>query len=131
MKKLLRQRKGEDGFTLIELLIVIIVLGILAGIVVFGVATFRADANSAACKANGKSVEIAAAAYLAVTPPIAPAINPVIPGNNGVERVDLLVDEGYLASAILPVANVAADAVGDTDFLLDDVGVVTYGATCS
>ena len=41
------RKNGESGFTLIELLIVIIVLGILAGIVVFGVGTFRADATRA------------------------------------------------------------------------------------
>ena len=38
-------RKDEGGFTLIELLIVIVVLGVLAGIVVFGVGTFRQDAD--------------------------------------------------------------------------------------
>jgi prepilin-type N-terminal cleavage/methylation domain-containing protein len=43
LKQRLREaRIADKGFTLIELLIVIVVLGILAGIVVFGVATFRA-----------------------------------------------------------------------------------------
>ena len=56
-------RKDDGGFTLIELLIVITVLGILAGIVVFGVSTFRQDATAAACKADAKSVEVAAEAY--------------------------------------------------------------------
>ena len=51
-------RKNEGGFTLIELLIVIVVLGILAGIVVFGVGTFRQDATAAACKADAKSVSV-------------------------------------------------------------------------
>ena len=41
-------RKDEGGFTLIELLIVIVVLGILAGIVVFGVGTFRRTPTAAA-----------------------------------------------------------------------------------
>jgi general secretion pathway protein G len=58
-------RKDEGGFTLIELLIVIVVLGILAGIVVFGVGTFRSDATAAACKADAKSVEVAAEAFRA------------------------------------------------------------------
>lgn len=57
----------DDGFTLIELLIVIIILGILAAIVVFGVSTFRDDANQKACVADRKSVEVAAQAYLAKT----------------------------------------------------------------
>ena len=56
-------RRSEDGFTLIELLIVIVVLGILAGIVVFGVGTFRQDAQTAAKKADCKSVSVAAEAY--------------------------------------------------------------------
>ena len=60
-------RKDEGGFTLIELLIVIVVLGILAGIVVFGVGTFRSDATAAACKADAKTVEVAAEAYNAKT----------------------------------------------------------------
>lgn len=58
-------RADDDGFTLVELLIVIVVLGILAGIVVFGVGRFRSDANAAACQADVAGVN--AAAYLAVT----------------------------------------------------------------
>jgi len=50
----IRNGNTEGGFTLIELLIVIVVLGILAGIVVFGVATFRSDATLAACKATSR-----------------------------------------------------------------------------
>ena len=60
-------RRSEDGFTLIELLIVIVVLGILAGIVVFGVGTFRQDATDAAKAADCKTVSVAAEAYNAKT----------------------------------------------------------------
>ena len=60
-------RKDESGFTLIELLIVIVVLGVLAGIVVFGVGTFRTDAQTAAKKADCKTVEVAAEALYAKT----------------------------------------------------------------
>jgi prepilin-type N-terminal cleavage/methylation domain-containing protein len=60
-------RKQDGGFTLIELLIVIVVLGILAGIVVFGVSTFRQDATTAAKKADCKTVEVAAEAFNAKT----------------------------------------------------------------
>ena len=64
-----RNAKAQDdkGFTLIELLIVIVVLGVLAGIVVFGVGTFRADSQLAACKADLKTVSIASDAYNAKT----------------------------------------------------------------
>ena len=56
-------RDDEGGFTLIELLIVIVVLGVLAGIVVFGVGTFRQDAELAAEDADCKTVSVAAEAW--------------------------------------------------------------------
>jgi prepilin-type N-terminal cleavage/methylation domain-containing protein len=58
---------GDQGFTLVELLIVIVVLGILSGIVLFGVARFRSDATAAACKADVATVNVAADAYDAQT----------------------------------------------------------------
>ena len=66
-KSVAAARNDEQGFTLIELLIVIVVLGVLASIVVFGVATFRQDAATAACKADLKTVSVAADAYNAKT----------------------------------------------------------------
>ena len=62
-----RAGRADQGFTLIELLIVIVVLGILSGIVVFGVARFRGDAQDAACKADLATVSVAADAYDAST----------------------------------------------------------------
>lgn len=56
---------GEAGFTLIELLIVIVILGILAGIVVFAVGNSKQEATTAACDANKKTVSTAAEAYKA------------------------------------------------------------------
>ena len=69
----------QEGFTLIELLIVIIILGILAAIVIFGVTTFRDDANEKACKSDRKSVEIAAQAYLAKTGSAATDYSDLVP----------------------------------------------------
>lgn len=60
-------RRDESGFTLIELLIVIVVLGVLAGIVVFGVGTFRQDAEDSAEAADCKTVSVAAEAFNAKT----------------------------------------------------------------
>jgi len=57
----------EDGFTLIELLIVIVILGILAGIVVFAVGTAKDDAESSACKSEYKTVVTAQEAHKAKT----------------------------------------------------------------
>jgi general secretion pathway protein G len=53
----------ELGFTLIELLIVIVVLGILAATVIFALTGVTSQSAQAACKSDGKSYEIAAAAY--------------------------------------------------------------------
>lgn len=61
----IRNLKREEGFTLIELLIVIIILGILVAIVIFGVSTFRAQSEKTACQTDEKQVKTAAAAYLA------------------------------------------------------------------
>jgi general secretion pathway protein G len=60
-------RKNESGFTLIELLIVIVILGVLAGIVVFAVSAFNKDGQAAACKSDVKNVEIATEAFYAKT----------------------------------------------------------------
>jgi general secretion pathway protein G len=64
-QRLAEARKNQSGFTLIELLIVIVILGVLAGIVVFAVAAFTQDGKVTACKADKKSVEVAAEAYRA------------------------------------------------------------------
>ena len=57
--------RDDEGFTLIELLIVIVILGILAGIVVFAVGSAKSDSVSASCKADVKTVNTAAEAYKA------------------------------------------------------------------
>ena len=60
------RRKGvelEPGFTLIELLIVIVVLGILAATVIFALGGVTSQSAQAACQSDGKSYEVAAAAY--------------------------------------------------------------------
>src|SRR5690242_3660605 len=90
----------ESGFTLIELLIVIVVLGILAGIVVFGVGSFRADAKTAACAADTKTVTVAADAFIAKTG-AAPA------------NVAALVTAGYLKTTPANFTVTAFAANGD------------------
>jgi prepilin-type N-terminal cleavage/methylation domain-containing protein len=77
MQKRLREARDnrDAGFTLIELLIVIVVLGILATIVVFGVATFRADASDEACRANVKTAQVAYDAYKVKSPTGNPTID--------------------------------------------------------
>src|SRR5690349_21828184 len=89
----------ESGFTLIELLIVIVVLGILAGIVVFGVGTFKADADTAACNADTKTVSVAADAYIAK--------------NNKTPAITDLTAGKYLKAAPKALTNITISATGD------------------
>jgi general secretion pathway protein G len=65
LKRLQEARKNEKGFTLIELLIVIVILGVLAGIVVFAVGGVTDRGKTSACKSDVKNVEVAAEAYFA------------------------------------------------------------------
>lgn len=58
-------RDDEGGFTLIELLIVIVILGVLAGIVVFSVRGITDRGEASACKAEVSTVETAIEAYVA------------------------------------------------------------------
>ena len=59
------RRNDEDGFTLIELLIVIVILGVLAGIVVFSVQGIQDRGQTASCKADVATVQTAEEAYYA------------------------------------------------------------------
>jgi prepilin-type N-terminal cleavage/methylation domain-containing protein len=64
-QRLRAARANDEGFTLIELLIVVVVIGLLASITVFGVDAFKKDGDKAACTSNKKNLEIAAQAYYA------------------------------------------------------------------
>jgi general secretion pathway protein G len=65
LQRLRDARRKEEGFTLVELLIVIVILGVLAGIVVFAVNGITDRGVTAACKADINSVQVAAEAYYA------------------------------------------------------------------
>jgi prepilin-type N-terminal cleavage/methylation domain-containing protein len=53
----------EDGFTVIELLIVIVVLGILAAMTVFGLSSMTSQSAMSACNADARTVELAVDTY--------------------------------------------------------------------
>lgn len=72
LQALREARKQESGFTLIELLIVIVILGVLAGIVVFAVSGINDRGNASACKSDMKTVEVAQEAYYAKNAAYAP-----------------------------------------------------------
>ena len=78
--------RREHGFTLIELMIVMVVLGILAGIVAFTVGAFRDNATLAACESDIHALATANAGYLSRHGTNAPDI-------------DALISDGFLDAA--------------------------------
>jgi prepilin-type N-terminal cleavage/methylation domain-containing protein len=57
-----RSVRTQSGFTLIELLLVIVILGILAGIATFAIGSSREDAESTACRTDFRSISLSAEA---------------------------------------------------------------------
>jgi general secretion pathway protein G len=76
-------RENEKGFTLIELLIVIVILGVLAGIVVFSVQFIQDRGAHAACVTDRKTVQSAVEAYFAQNNAYPSGIGNGIPGDPG------------------------------------------------
>ncbi len=108
MRNKLRERQNEGGFTLIELLIVIVVLGILAGLVVFGVGQFRGDSEEQACESNAKLVEVAGQAWLAKN-------GGTITGADSGARITTLVTAGLMRAAPVVPANLSITLAGNGD----------------
>ena len=57
-----RVRRAEAGFTIIELMVVVMILGVLAGMILLGVMPFQSAANSSVDAADSNSCETAAVA---------------------------------------------------------------------
>ena len=100
MVQRIRRMKGEEGLTLIEILVVLIILGILSGLVIFGIATFREDTAEVACQTDGKSVETASEAYRARNPGYAAELEADIVGGGYLKasediEVNTMTKDGY------------------------------------
>ena len=65
MRRMIERARSEGGFTLIELMIVIVILGILAGIVLFAVNGINDRGTSAACKTDQSTITTAVEAFYA------------------------------------------------------------------
>ena len=96
LERLRAARGHEDGFTLIELLIVVVILGVLAAVAVFGVQAFNNEGKAAACETDWKSVETANEALYAKTG--AYAANPLALKTAGYLKDEPSTTNGYTIS---------------------------------
>lgn len=112
-----RASRCERGFTLIELLIVVVILGVLAGIVVFSVSGITDKGHQSACQADVAGVTAAEEAFYAG--------QTGTPAYSTPASVQTDLVPKYLHS--WPTATVITYSLTATDF---DVTGTNGGATC-
>jgi general secretion pathway protein G len=110
LKRIREAKKNESGFTLIELLIVIVILGVLAGIVVFAVGGINDTSKASACKSDVKNVEIAQEAFYA-------------------QSVGTKVYAGSVALLVTPAKLLRESPDAAEGISTDTTGVVTHTCT--
>ena len=88
LKKLRKMLKKQEGFTLVELMIVVVILGILAGIGVQQYTTVQERAKGAAHNANLRIISSAVDMYVMLDPESIEALEE--------EGIEALITAGYL-----------------------------------
>jgi prepilin-type N-terminal cleavage/methylation domain-containing protein len=120
-----RREHLQQGFTLIEILVVVVILGTLAGIVVFAVTNLSDDAGKGACATEAHNFETAVTGYKThhnalPQPPALPA------AQDATGVAETLANDGSLASARLGLFG-----TGPANWSYDvPTGVVTRNSEC-
>ena len=95
MHRMIERARQEEGFTLIELMIVIVILGILAGIVLFAVGGIQDRGTQAACKTDLSTIQTGVEAYYAKHGTYPPNLVPTLTKSGAVSDQFLKWDAGF------------------------------------
>ena len=111
MHRAIERARSEEGFTLIELMIVIVILGVLAGIVIFSVGGITDRGNTAACKTDLSTVSVGVEAYRAMNGVYPPNLDPSL--TTGANQF------------LRPQANLVASTLTGQGYTIDYQGAAT------
>ena len=111
----------DEGFTLIELLIVIVILGVLAGIVVFAVGGITDRGDKSACESDVKNVEVAQEAHFAKNKAYAASVDALVTAK--------LLRSAPTGAKAITTDNTGAVKVGGT--AVGNTSTTTADALCS
>ena len=118
------QRENERGFTLIELMIVVAIIAILAGILIPNFVNARAQAQTAACESNLRSIATALELYYADNQayPASGNVTPATLSKNGVYYLNNTPKD--------PAATDATALYAFTSTAQSGSGAASYTITC-
>ena len=128
MHRMMERARQEEGFTLIELMIVIVILGVLAGIVLFAVRGITDRGTTAACKTDQSTIQTAVEAYVAKHGTNPNDLVPTLTDPAGQNQF-LKWDDSFVRSDGVTPTTDAADATGSVQ--RNGVGYVILYDTAS